>query len=173
MLFVAGISGCGLILFHVIRSYLQRLRLQHRLAQVAHGRLIRRRPSGEGGEMADMKKKIDDWMVRISFAEVDADQEGFRVTGEQVERKTRLALDRLRIVRSELGPGERMEGNMETIAPPRRVGGDLNVMILDDEPIVGKRLKPALEKSGFAVEVFERPRRGGGTAGRRRSSTSS
>ncbi len=107
--------------------------------------------------MADMKKKIDDWMVRISFAEVDADQEGFRVTGEQVERKTRLALDRLRIVRSELGPGERMEGNMETIAPPRRVGGDLNVMILDDEPIVGKRLKPALEKSGFAVEVFERP----------------
>ncbi len=34
MLFVAGISGCGLILFHVIRSYLQRLRLQHRLAQV-------------------------------------------------------------------------------------------------------------------------------------------
>ncbi|MCG6954362.1 MAG: response regulator [Gemmatimonadetes bacterium] len=34
---------------------------------------------------------------------------------------------------------------------------ELSVMILDDEPIVGKRLKPALEKSGFTVEVFEDP----------------
>lgn len=33
----------------------------------------------------------------------------------------------------------------------------LRVMILDDEPIVGKRLKPALEKYGFDVEVFEDP----------------
>ena len=31
----------------------------------------------------------------------------------------------------------------------------LQVMILDDEPIVGKRLKPALTKFGVAVEVFE------------------
>lgn len=31
----------------------------------------------------------------------------------------------------------------------------LQVMIIDDEPIVGKRLKPALEKSGYSVEVFE------------------
>jgi DNA-binding NtrC family response regulator len=29
-----------------------------------------------------------------------------------------------------------------------------DVMVLDDEPIVGDRLKPALEKEGFAVEVF-------------------
>jgi DNA-binding NtrC family response regulator len=28
------------------------------------------------------------------------------------------------------------------------------VMVLDDEPIVGERLKPALEKEGFSVEVF-------------------
>ncbi len=28
------------------------------------------------------------------------------------------------------------------------------VMVLDDEPIVGERLKPALEKEGFTVEVF-------------------
>ena len=28
-------------------------------------------------------------------------------------------------------------------------------MILDDEPIVGKRLKPALTKHGFEVEIFE------------------
>jgi DNA-binding NtrC family response regulator len=33
----------------------------------------------------------------------------------------------------------------------------LSVLVLDDEPIVGKRLKPALEKSGFEVECFEDP----------------
>ena len=29
-----------------------------------------------------------------------------------------------------------------------------DVMVLDDEPIVGDRLKPALEEEGFRVEVF-------------------
>jgi DNA-binding NtrC family response regulator len=33
----------------------------------------------------------------------------------------------------------------------------LKVLILDDEPIVGKRLKPALTKYGLDVEVFEDP----------------
>lgn len=31
----------------------------------------------------------------------------------------------------------------------------LQVLVLDDEPIVGKRLKTALEKTGYAVEAFE------------------
>lgn len=31
----------------------------------------------------------------------------------------------------------------------------LSILVLDDEPIVGKRLKTALEKDGHAVEVFE------------------
>ena len=34
----------------------------------------------------------------------------------------------------------------------------LQVLLLDDEPIVGKRLKPALAKIGCDVEVFEDPR---------------
>lgn len=34
----------------------------------------------------------------------------------------------------------------------------LDVLILDDEPIVGKRLKPALAKIGCDVEVFTDPR---------------
>jgi DNA-binding NtrC family response regulator len=34
----------------------------------------------------------------------------------------------------------------------------LEVLLLDDEPIVGKRLKPALAKIGCNVEVFENPR---------------
>jgi DNA-binding NtrC family response regulator len=33
----------------------------------------------------------------------------------------------------------------------------LEVLLLDDEPIVGKRLKPALAKIGCSVEVFEEP----------------
>jgi DNA-binding NtrC family response regulator len=33
----------------------------------------------------------------------------------------------------------------------------LKVLILDDEPIVGKRLGPALRKHGLDVEVFEDP----------------
>jgi DNA-binding NtrC family response regulator len=33
----------------------------------------------------------------------------------------------------------------------------LKVLILDDEPIVGRRLKPALSKYGLDVEVFEDP----------------
>lgn len=35
------------------------------------------------------------------------------------------------------------------------LAGPLTAMILDDEPIVGRRLKPALEKLGIEVEVFE------------------
>jgi len=31
----------------------------------------------------------------------------------------------------------------------------LQILVLDDEPIVGKRLKPALEKQGYEVEIFE------------------
>ncbi len=34
----------------------------------------------------------------------------------------------------------------------------LQILILDDEPIVGKRLGPALTKMGSEVEVFEDPR---------------
>ena len=30
-------------------------------------------------------------------------------------------------------------------------------MVVDDEPIVGKRLKPALSKYGYDVEVFDNP----------------
>jgi DNA-binding NtrC family response regulator len=33
--------------------------------------------------------------------------------------------------------------------------GKLSIMVIDDEPIVGKRLKPALEKSGYEVEICE------------------
>ena len=34
-------------------------------------------------------------------------------------------------------------------------GKQLRIMVIDDESIVGKRLKPALEKDGSLVETFE------------------
>lgn len=34
----------------------------------------------------------------------------------------------------------------------------LDVLLIDDEPIVGKRLKPALAKVGCEVEIFTDPR---------------
>jgi len=37
------------------------------------------------------------------------------------------------------------------------VENKLQILILDDEPIVGKRLGPALTKMGSEVEVFEDP----------------
>lgn len=33
----------------------------------------------------------------------------------------------------------------------------LSVLVLDDEPIVGRRLQPALAKTGCDVEIFEAP----------------
>jgi len=109
--------------------------------------------------MSELKKKIEDWMVRVSFAEAGADAAGFEATGMELERKTKLALDRVRIVRTEKKArpetGDEMSGTEEQGGAT--VKADLSVMVVDDEPIVGKRLKPSLEKSGFTVECYESP----------------
>lgn len=39
------------------------------------------------------------------------------------------------------------------------MGKSLEILILDDEPIVGKRLLPALQKDGYQVEVFIDPKK--------------
>lgn len=107
--------------------------------------------------MNDMKKKFDDWMVRITFAEAGEAEAGFKITGDEL--KTKLALDRLMVIKSEKQGTSQQEGKqpMEFSKDQNHESGSqaLQVMVLDDEPIVGKRLKPALEKSGFDVEVFE------------------
>jgi len=114
--------------------------------------------------MGDKKKdSIDDWMVRIAFAEEGHAEKGFEATGMQLVRKAKLALDRIMIVRSEKmsveKEGERKDMMMseEQEGKKEPTGEKLHVMILDDEPIVGKRLEPALTKYGFEVEVFEDP----------------
>jgi DNA-binding NtrC family response regulator len=78
-----------------------------------------------------------------------------------LEWKTKLALDKIMLVRSEK-MSEKTEGR-EVSAPageegPMEPPGErLRVMVLDDEPIVGKRLNQALTKHGIEVEVFEDP----------------
>jgi CheY-like chemotaxis protein len=111
--------------------------------------------------MGELRKKIDDWMVRVSFAEAGAADEGFAVTGMELDRKTKLALDRVRIVRSERSTAQGSGDTMADVDERSGPGGEapLTVMVLDDEPIVGRRLKPTLEKSGFVVECFEDPAR--------------
>ncbi len=38
------------------------------------------------------------------------------------------------------------------------MGSNVRLMVIDDEPIVGKRLKQVFEKMGFEVETFTNPR---------------
>ena len=108
-------------------------------------------------------KKIDDWMVRISFAEAGEVDMGFKATGLNPLRKAQFALEKIMVVRSEKEMGDREEGRKDSAmlkeqdAKKETGDGKLKVMILDDEPIVGKRLGPALTKAGFDVEVFENP----------------
>ena len=105
--------------------------------------------------------KFDDWMVRITFAEAGEPDMGFKATGSEVERRTKLALDKIMVVRSERMSAETegKEGMVPTGEEGSREphGESLRVMVLDDEPIVGKRLRQALTKHGFEVEVFEDP----------------
>jgi len=106
--------------------------------------------------------RIDDWMVRIAFAEAGEPDLGFEETGVDPDRKTKLALDKIMVVREETTVlrGPELEEGMAAEAV--RIGSvpdnrKLRVMIVDDEPIVGKRLTPALEKHGFEVEAFLDP----------------
>jgi CheY-like chemotaxis protein len=115
----------------------------------------------EEGEKPDKKEKkrttIDDWMVRISFAEAGEPDMGFKATGLDIIRKTKLALEKIMVVRSEKASRE-SEGREEPgVRREPAAGEKLQVMILDDEPIVGKRLQPTLTKAGFEVEVFLDP----------------
>lgn len=111
----------------------------------------------------EKKTKVDDWMVRISFAEAGEVDAGFKLTGEDIVRKTKLALDRMMVEKA--AKKETMTNGTEAEASQTAPSGGpkpvdeerVSVLILDDEPIVGKRLGPALSKHGFVVETFEDP----------------
>ena len=111
-----------------------------------------------------LRKKVDDWMVRVSFAEAGQAAEGFKLTGMDLIRRTKLALDRIMVFKEEMAAEEtdaKSEAPAEGAPPkpaPRSTGEKIQVMVLDDEPIVGKRLKKALETHGFEVETFLKPK---------------
>jgi CheY-like chemotaxis protein len=109
------------------------------------------------GEQDKKKTSIDDWMVRISFAEAGEPDLGFKATGLDIVRKTKLALEKIMVVRSEKASREPEARKERKVKREPAAGEKLQVMVLDDEPIVGKRLKPTLAKSGFEVEVFLDP----------------
>ena len=109
------------------------------------------------GKEGKKKTTIDDWMVRISFAEAGEADLGFKETGLDIVRKTKLALEKIMVVRSEKASREPAVRKEQKVKREPAAGEKLQVMILDDEPIVGKRLKPPLTKSGFEVEVFLDP----------------
>jgi len=112
--------------------------------------------------MSEKDKKIEDWMARISFPQTGGTESSLWTTG--VKTKAGLALDRIMVTRSEKAGQEKqgdekdMDATGKEKISDKDAGEKLKVMILDDEPIVGKRLKPALEKSGFEVEVFLNPK---------------
>ncbi len=114
-------------------------------------------------EQESKKTRIDDWMVRIAFAEAGEPDLGFKETGVDPERKTKLALDKIMVMREETAQMRSGELESDPGALKDRIRGKvpedrkLRVMIVDDEPIVGKRLGPALEKHGFEVETFLDP----------------
>jgi CheY-like chemotaxis protein len=120
--------------------------------------------------MSEMKDRLEDWMIRVTFAEAGDPEDGFELTGEKLERKIKVALDKLIVVRTEKSGATEEAGTSAPAeaeaaadaeapaAPPERGEGDaLRVMIVDDEPIVGKRLGPALRKYGIEVEYFRNP----------------
>jgi CheY-like chemotaxis protein len=114
-----------------------------------------------GDEKERKTTSVDDWMVRISFAEAGLPDMGFKETGVDVDRKSKLAFEKIMVLREEeagKGRGEGMSRERTEASGEGSGSEKLRVMIVDDEPIVGKRLTPALAKHGFEVESYVDPK---------------
>ncbi len=113
--------------------------------------------------MKTLKQKLEDWFAIMAYAGSAEPETGFRFTGYRASWLKSFAKNRKNIVKSDeisTVPLENMETDDRLAAPDG--GTDIqkqivDVMLVDDEPIVGKRLKSALTKHGYAVEVFENP----------------
>ena len=116
----------------------------------------------EGKKTGKEEKKrtsIDDWMVRISFAEAGEADLGFKATGLDIVRKTKLALEKIMVVRSEKASREPEVRKEQKVTREPAAGEKLQVMILDDEPIVGKRLSERFTMIPFqATGKWENPK---------------
>jgi len=113
--------------------------------------------------MGNIRRKFEDWFTIITYAEAGEPEMGFGITGLKTLWRNKLAKDAKHVVKSsELSAEQKSDEKPVTVSPaplidqkPRKK--KLEVMVVDDEPIVGKRLKPALTKYGYDVEVFENP----------------
>lgn len=113
--------------------------------------------------MKNLKRKFADWMTVITYAEANEPEIGFRLAGIKARWMKAIAKNEESSVKSTAMASETVEirHQPDIVEQPvikKKIEKEkLEVMIVDDEPIVGKRLKPALSKYGYDVEVFENP----------------
>jgi CheY-like chemotaxis protein len=113
--------------------------------------------------MKNLKRKFEDWMTIMTYAESGEPEMGFRITGIKALWLNTLAIGKKSVVKSIEKSAAAIEDKSTVSRPPTPVvepkplKEKLEVMVVDDEPIVGKRLKPALTKYGYDVEVFDNP----------------
>ena len=102
-------------------------------------------------------------MTIMTYAESGEPEMGFRITGIKALWLNALAKSKESIEKSIEKSAAPIEDKGAVFRPPTPVvepitqKEKLEVMVVDDEPIVGKRLKPALTKYGYDVEVFDNP----------------
>lgn len=113
--------------------------------------------------MKNLRRKFEDWMTVITYAESGEPETGFRITGIKALWLNTLAKGKESVVKSIEKSAVPIEAKGAVAQSPTPVMEQKNqkkkleVMVVDDEPIVGKRLKPALTKYGYDVEVFDNP----------------
>jgi len=113
--------------------------------------------------MKSIRRKFEDWMTLVTYAEAGQPEMGFQITGAEAPVPNSLAANSESVVTS--GQTAIPDPAREVLEPvtqrpaaaPKSRKNKLEVMVVDDEPIVGKRLKPALTRYGYNVEVFENP----------------
>lgn len=113
--------------------------------------------------MEKKKRKFEDWMTLITYAEAGEPEMGMRIAGFKIPWRKKLAQDAKSVVKSSETSAEQKRNEAPVTVSPATFEDQksrkrkLEVMVVDDEPIVGRRLKPALTKYGYDVEVFEDP----------------
>ena len=113
--------------------------------------------------MKNLKRKFEDWMTIMTYAESGVPEMGFRITGLRALWLNTLTKGKQSFAKSTEKSAAAVEDQgvvsrpQRPVVEPRTQKDKLEVMVVDDEPIVGKRLKPALTKYGYDVEVFDNP----------------
>lgn len=102
-------------------------------------------------KLKKIRHKFEDWMTIKTHAQSGEPEIGLPAKGKES------------FTQSIEEPAVAIENKGAVSPPPTPVletknsKKKLEIMIVDDEPIVGKRLKPALTKDGYNVEVFDDP----------------